>query len=87
MIWSTYWVNGRFITSLFKVKLLQAAAALQGHEGQAVVVLSTTMDTGPEEARKRLAAALLELNQLPARLDQTNRQTQAKLSSNTGGMR
>ena len=30
MIWSTYWVNGRFTTSLFKVKLLQAAAALQG---------------------------------------------------------
>jgi EpsI family protein len=87
MIWSTYWVNGRFTTSLLKVKLMQAAAALQGHEGQAVVVLSTIMDTGPEEARKRLSAALLELNQLPARLHQTNRQTLAKTSSNAGGMR
>jgi exosortase A len=87
MIWSTYWVNGRFTTSLLKVKLMQAAAALQGHEGQAVVVLSTIMDTGPEEARKRLSTALLELDQVPARLDQTNRQTLAKTSSNAGGMR
>jgi len=93
MIWSTYWVNGRFTTSLFKVKLLQAAAALQGHEGQAVVVLSTLMDTTAEAARKRLSTALLELEQLPGRLDQTNRQTNgaangpAKTSSNAGGMR
>jgi EpsI family protein len=87
MIWSIYWVNGRFTTSLLKVKLMQAAAALQGHEGQAVVVLSTIMDTGPEEARKRLSAALLELDQLPARLDQTNRQSLAKTSSDAGGMR
>ncbi|MEO8300266.1 MAG: exosortase A [Rhizomicrobium sp.] len=87
MIWSTYWVNGRFTTSLFKVKLLQAAAALQGHEGQAVVVLSTVMDTTPEDARQRLSRALLELNQLPMRLDQTNRQTQAKISANAGETR
>jgi EpsI family protein len=87
LIWSTYWVNGRFTTSMLKIKLLGAAAALQGHEGQAVIVLSTLMDTGPEEARKRLSAALAELNQLPARLDQTNRQTQAKISSNAGETR
>ena len=41
MIWSTYWVDGRFTTSLVKVKLWQAGAALKGHEGQAVLVLST----------------------------------------------
>ena len=89
MIWSTYWVNGRFTTSLLKVKLMQAAAALQGHEGQAVVVLSTIMDNTPEEARKRLSTALQQLDQLPARLDQTNRQTKdlAKTSSNAGGTR
>ncbi|HKX65290.1 MAG TPA: exosortase A [Rhizomicrobium sp.] len=77
LIWSTYWVNGRFTTSMLKIRLLGAAAALQGHEGQAVIVLSTIMDTGPEEARKRLSAALPELNQLPARLEATNRQTAA----------
>jgi len=67
------------------VKILQAAAALQGHEGQAVIVLSTLVDTAPEEARSRLSQGLLELNQLPTRLDQTNRQ--AKMPSNAGGMR
>ena len=89
LIWSTYWVNGRFTTSMLKIKLLGAAAALQGHEGQAVVALSTPMDISPEEARKRLSGALTELNQLPARLDQTNRQTasQAKISSNAGETR
>jgi len=86
LIWSSYWVNGQFTTSLFKVKLRQAAAALQGHEGQAVIALSTPMDSTPEEARKHLAGALQELNQLPMRLDQTNRQTLAK-TSNAGGMR
>ena len=87
MIWSSYWVNGRFTTSLLKVKLRQAAAMLQGHEGQAVIALSTPMDATPEEARKQLSRALLELNQLPMRLDQTNRQIGAKTSSNAGGMR
>jgi len=84
MIWSSYWVNGHFTTSLFKVKILQATAALQGHEGQAVIILSTMTDTAPEEARRRLSQGLLELNQLPIRLDQTNRQT--KMPSNAGGM-
>lgn len=78
LIWSTYWVNGRFTTSMLKIRLLGAAAALQGHEGQAVIVLSTIMDSGPEEARKRLSAALPEINQLPARLEATNRQTVSK---------
>jgi exosortase A len=85
LIWSSYWVNGHFTTSLFKVKLLQAAAALQGHEGQAVIVLSTPIDTTPEKARDRLSSALRELNQLPMRLDRTNRQMTP--SSTTGGVR
>jgi exosortase A len=86
VIWSTYWVNGRFTTSLLRVKLLQAAAALQGHEGQAAVALSVPLDTTPEEARLRLSAALSALDQLPARLDRTNKQTRTNISSNTGEM-
>jgi len=70
-------VNGNFTTSMMKIRLLGAAAALQGHEGQAVIVLSTLMEAGPEEARKRLSAALPQLHQLPARLEATNRQTAA----------
>lgn len=72
MIWSTYWVAGRFTTSLLKVKLWQAGAALKGNEGQAVLVLSTQMEGTPEEARRRLSRTLLALDQLPARLDDTN---------------
>lgn len=73
MIWSTYWVDGQFTTSLFKVKLRQASAALKGDEGQAVLVLSTQMEGSPEEARGRLSRTLAALDQLPARLDDTNR--------------
>ena len=73
LVWSTYWVDGQFTTSLFKVKLLQAAAVVQGHEGQAVIALSTPLVGTPDEARYRLAQALSNQNQLPARLEQANR--------------
>ncbi len=77
LIWATYWVNGHFTTSMMKIRLLGAAAALQGHEGQAIIALSTLMEAGPEEARNRLSAALPQLHQLPARLEATNRQAAA----------
>jgi hypothetical protein len=73
MIWSTYWVDGRFTTSLVKVKLWQAGAALKGHEGQAVLVLSTQMEGSLGDARRRLAQTLVALDQLPARLSDANR--------------
>jgi exosortase A len=76
IIWSSYWVDGRFTTSLLTVKLLQAAAALQGHEGQAVVAFSTVIDSTVDEARTRLSKTLPVLDQLPARLDQANHRTQ-----------
>jgi len=77
LVWSTYWVDGHFATSLFKVKLLQVAAAVQGHEGQAVLALSTEVVGTPDEARYRLAQALSNQNQLPARLEQANRRAPA----------
>jgi exosortase A len=73
MIWSTYWVDGQFTTSLLRVKLRQASAALKGDEGQAVLVLSTQMEGSLDEARGRLSRTLRALDQLPARLDDTNR--------------
>lgn len=73
MIWSTYWVDGQFTTSLLRVKLRQVGAALKGDEGQAVLVLSTQMEGSPEEARGRLSRTLSALDQLPARLNDTNR--------------
>ncbi|HWU54372.1 MAG TPA: exosortase A [Rhizomicrobium sp.] len=77
MIWSTYWVDGQFTTSLLRVKLRQAGAALKGHEGQAVLVLSTQMEGAADEARGRLSRTLQALNQLPARLDDANRMAPA----------
>jgi exosortase A len=73
MVWSSYWVNGRFTTSTLNVKLWQSSAALNGHEGQAALVFSTQMERGPEDARRRLASAVAGLNQLPARLNEANR--------------
>lgn len=73
MIWSTYWVDGQFTTSLLRVKLRQASVALKGDEGQAVLVLSTQMEGSLDEARGRLSRVLSALDQLPARLDDTNR--------------
>jgi len=77
MIWSTYWVDGRFTTSLVRVKLWQAGAALKGHEGQAVLVLSTQMEGSLGDARRRLAHTLAALDQLPARLGDANRSAPA----------
>jgi len=76
MVWSSYWVDGRFTTSLLRVKLWQAKAALMGHEGQAVLILSTQMEGTPLEARGRLSQALQGLDQLPARLEKANRPAQ-----------
>lgn len=73
MVWSSYWVDGRFTTSQLKVKLWQAGAALEGHEGQAVIILSTQIEGVPQDARKRLAVAISALTQLPSRLDDANR--------------
>ena len=59
-------------TSLFQVKILQTVAALQGHEGQAALALSTVINGSIDDARLRLAHALPALVQLPARLAQSN---------------
>ncbi|HKB95327.1 MAG TPA: EpsI family protein, partial [Rhizomicrobium sp.] len=84
-VWSSYWVDGQFTTSLFKVKLLQAKAALQGHEGQAVIVLSTVIEGTVEDARGRLTGALLALEPLPARLDRANHRAQVQAPLTAGG--
>jgi len=72
IVWSCYWIDGRFTTSPFAVKLLQIPAALSGREGQAMVAVSTAVDSTDVEARARLSQALLALKDLPARLDSVN---------------
>jgi exosortase A len=75
LIWSTYWIDGRFTASSFETKLLQVPAALSGHEGQAVVAISTIVDTTDKDARQRLRAALLALRDLPDRLSAAGRRS------------
>ena len=68
LVWSSYWVDATFTPSVLDVKLHQAKAVLEGHEGQAVVALSTPIDGPLEEARARLGRALARLGGLPATL-------------------
>jgi exosortase A len=68
IIWSTFWIDERFTSSSFATKLLQVPAALTGHEGQAIVAVSTIVTSNEGEARLRLRAALLALKDLPDRL-------------------
>jgi exosortase A len=72
LIWSTYWVDGRFTLSLLNVKLLQAKTAFGGREGQAFVALSTTVEGPLEDARARLAQELSGLSQLSYLLNRAN---------------
>jgi hypothetical protein len=46
LIYSAYWVDGRFETSPFKVKLLQAKAELTGGNRAAAIVAFATDATG-----------------------------------------
>ena len=72
IVWSSYWVDGVFTTSLLRVKLLQAKSALVGHEGEAVIAVSTTLEESEETARQRLSNALVALGDLPDRLNSAN---------------
>jgi exosortase A len=85
LIISAYWVDGRFTDSLFTLKVSQAVAALRGHEGQAVVALSTVVDGSTEDARARLLQFVLALDQLPKRFRQAGHQAQIRGASATEG--
>jgi hypothetical protein len=81
LIWATYWIDGRFTSSPFAVKLMQIPAALQGREGQAIVALSTGVESTDDEARARLSDAMQALRELPGRLNSVNSDAQAKPSN------
>jgi len=74
MIWSTFWVDGTFTASPLTVKLLQARGILEGHEGQALIAVSTAVSGTDDEARRSLTHALAALGELQPRLDATNSQ-------------
>jgi exosortase A len=68
MIWSVYWIDGRFTSSSFATKLLQVPAAFTGNEGQAIIAVSTIITTTDADARRRLRDALMAMKDLPDRL-------------------
>jgi EpsI family protein len=82
MIWACYWVDGAFTSKPLMVKLLQARAILAGHEGQALVAVSTVVDSTDLESRHRLSNALTALSDLPERLDAANHRGGTAKASN-----
>jgi exosortase A len=68
LVWFTYWADGTITNNPLLVRLLQAKAALSGHEGQAVIVVSTPLDVPVDEARSRLGVALSFLGSVSAAL-------------------
>jgi exosortase A len=68
LVWFTYWADGTVTNNPLVVRLLQAKSALSGHEGQAIIAVSTPLDVPSDEARARLSAALSSLGPVSAAL-------------------
>ena len=77
LVWSAYWIDGRFVTSGLAVKLLQLKTLFTGNESAAVVAFSTPVDGATDDARDRLKTALMSLSDLPAHLAAAGRQSAA----------
>jgi exosortase A len=69
MVWWTFWEGGRFTTSAARVKFDSLRRAVSGHDGSALVAVSTPVDSDVSVAEGRLEAALPSLNGLPEALD------------------
>ena len=65
LIWSFYWMDGRFTTSNLTIKLLQLKTAFTGNEASALIAFSTPIDGAVEDARARLKTALASFGDLP----------------------
>ncbi len=57
LVWSTYWIDGRFATSSLLVRLLEFQAGIS-HGHSAVVAFSTPITSSVDDARARLQAVL-----------------------------
>ena len=69
LVWSAYWMEGRFTTNPVLIKLLELKTAFFGHRRAAVIAFSTPIDGAVEDARARLKTAVAALGELPKRLD------------------
>jgi EpsI family protein len=68
LIWSTYWMDGRFTTSSTAIKLLQLKTAFVGDETAALIAFSVPIEGAVADAQKHLERALRELTLHPDRL-------------------
>jgi EpsI family protein len=57
LVWSSYWMDGRFTTSGLTIKLLQLKTAFTGNEASVLIAFSTPIDGAVEDARARLKTA------------------------------
>lgn len=57
LVWSAYWVDGRFTTSSVLVRLLEFRSGIT-HGHSAIVAFSTPITSSTEDARARLAALI-----------------------------
>jgi EpsI family protein len=82
IVWSLYWMDGRFTTSPVTIKFLQLKTALTGDEACALVALSTRVDGPVDAARARLEEALASFSDLPQRLVEAGHAEEAPKFSN-----
>jgi len=82
IVWSSYWMDGRFTTSRITIKFLQLKTALTGDEASALVALSTRIDGPVDAARARLKEALASFSDLPQRLAEMGQAKEAPKFSN-----
>jgi exosortase A len=73
LVWSSYWIDGRFTRSGMTVKLLQMKTAFSGNEAAALVAVSTPIVESIDKAREQLRDALAALDVLPDRLAEAGR--------------
>ena len=82
MIWTSYWIDGKFTTSTLTVRLRQIRAGLEGHEGEALVAISTIVDDTDDAARRRLTEALQATPDLSGRLTRASGRSSAASGAN-----
>ena len=82
IVWSSYWMDGRFTTSPVAIKLLQLKTALTGDEAAALVAVSTRVDGPIEDVQARLRQALASFSDLPQRLAEMGQAEEAPKFSN-----
>jgi hypothetical protein len=69
LVWSCYWIDGRFAANATLVKLLQLKTMALGPSGGAMVAFSTPFDVNIETARRRLQSAASAFGELRTALN------------------